>query len=313
MNLKEQLPAHLSQQFTSVQLQHRQRHHICSTTLHGGVDGGPLGVAPQRLVAGVDVGQLAVAPHQRPRVPRLPRLQDRVLLPPPHLRAIVIPRGQHGLGLWHTDPPVLGEPKWGLPVGYGEVQGLGLPPLGPKNVLQQGGRRLPLGAIPLQQNLPAVHCTPHVVKHAHCRPRVEAAACFEGVDHALAPRHVRQQPQLQLPVVRHHQGVALLRHEGLPDLVLVLFEGGLVLQVGSAGAEAPGLCVEVEAAVHAPHLVGQALQGQQEGAQHGLDAAHLGQSLQRPARRFRCFLALALEEVVVGQPPLGRVVAGAAR
>lgn len=64
-------------------------------------------------------------------------------------------------------------------------------------------------------------------------------------------------------------------------LVSVLLEGGLVLQVGPASREPPGLGVDVEGAVHpvlpVPDARGDviALQWFQEGADQLLDGVHL--------------------------------------
>lgn len=71
---------------------------------------------------------------------------------------------------------------------------------------------------------------------------------------------MRQQPQLELPIVSNNQRVALLRDERISDFVLVLLEGGLVLQVGSSGGQAAGLGVEVQAAVDALLVVHEGLQ-----------------------------------------------------
>eukprot|EP00882_Tetradesmus_deserticola_P025674 GHRQ01028224.1.p2 GENE.GHRQ01028224.1~~GHRQ01028224.1.p2 ORF type:complete len:137 (-),score=19.31 GHRQ01028224.1:327-737(-) len=49
-------------------------------------------------------------------------------------------------------------------------------------------------------------------------PAVEVSSQFKGADHALAVGHVCQQPQLQLPVVSHHQRVAGRSTEGLAHL-----------------------------------------------------------------------------------------------
>ena len=42
------------------------------------------------------------------------------------------------------------------------------------------------------------------------------------LDHALAVGDVREQAELQLPVVRHDQALALLTHKRLADLILIL-------------------------------------------------------------------------------------------
>jgi hypothetical protein len=47
---------------------------------------------------------------------------------------------------------------------------------------------------------------------------VEVAAQLERLNHALALRHVRQQPQLQLAVIRHDERVARRGAERLAHL-----------------------------------------------------------------------------------------------
>ena len=64
-------------------------------------------------------------------------------------------------------------------------------------------------------------------------------ASGEGGDQMIVAGDVRQDAQLDLAVVRRHQGVPPLRNEGVPDLAA---EGGSnrnVLQVWIGGAEAP--------------------------------------------------------------------------
>mmetsp|Transcript_17289 Transcript_17289/g.39835 ORF Transcript_17289/g.39835 Transcript_17289/m.39835 type:complete len:258 (+) Transcript_17289:1141-1914(+) len=91
------------------------------------------------------------------------------------------------------------------------------------------------------------------------------------------------------------------------DLVLVLLEGGLVLEVGLPRAEAPRLRVEVERAVDPPLGVGQLLQRLDEGGQHRVDRPHAAQGVERlargPARR-------PAAEEPVGGPGLGVLARG---
>ena len=60
-----------------------------------------------------------------------------------------------------------------------------------------------------------------------------------GLDFSLTPRNT-------LPAIAHYMHRCLR-----PHLVPVLFQRGLVLQVGPARGQAPGLRVDVERAVHA--------------------------------------------------------------
>lgn len=46
------------------------------------------------------------------------------------------------------------------------------------------------------------------------------------VDHAVALGDMREEAELQLPIVRHDEALARLGDEGLPNLVLVLLGGG---------------------------------------------------------------------------------------
>ena len=54
----------------------------------------------------------------------------------------------------------------------------------------------------------------------------------EGADHVLVLRHVSQQAQLDLGVVRVHQHLARSRHEHLPQLRPQLGADGDILEVG---------------------------------------------------------------------------------
>ena len=80
---------------------------------------------------------------------------------------------------------------------------------------------------------------------------MEVTSQFEGINHALAVGHVRQDAQLELPVVGHHQAVTWLGHKRFPDSVDVFVAGWLVLQVGAPARDASSLGVQVHAAVDA--------------------------------------------------------------
>ena len=55
--------------------------------------------------------------------------------------------------------------------------------------------------------------TPARRVHAQHSPRGRLKTHLEGIDHTLAVRDVRQKAQLQLPVIGHHEGIALLGPE----------------------------------------------------------------------------------------------------
>ena len=88
---------------------------------------------------------------------------------------------------------------------------------------------------------------------------VEVPAGAEGLDHLLVPGHVGQEPQLDLGVVRVHQGHPRPGHEHLPQLRPQGGADGDVLEVGLGGAEAAGggdgvLEAGVDAPVVGDHL-----------------------------------------------------------
>ena len=60
-----------------------------------------------------------------------------------------------------------------------------------------------------------------VVVHAQCSPGMEITPSFEGFQHRLALCHVRQQSQLQLAIVSHHQMIPFrqVSCKGLTDLL----------------------------------------------------------------------------------------------
>mmetsp|Transcript_48772 Transcript_48772/g.135321 ORF Transcript_48772/g.135321 Transcript_48772/m.135321 type:complete len:353 (-) Transcript_48772:899-1957(-) len=273
VDLQQHAVAQLLEPFRASQLEHRQRHDVGGAALDRRVDGRALQVATHRRRA-VDAIELTVAAHQRARPAVRVRVGDRLLLPLPHLGPVRVPRLEHRLGLGDGDAPILREAVRRLAVGNREVERLGAPPLRAEEVLEQRRRRLALGVVPLKQAVAALDRRAHVVKHPHRGARVEAAARGKGIDHRLARRDVCKQAQLELAVVRHHEHVALLRREGLPDLVLILLERRLVLQVGRARREAACLGVEVERAMDARVGVNILLQRKDEVGQHRLDRAH---------------------------------------
>ena len=69
------------------------------------------------------------------------------------------------------------------------------------------------------------------VHHFRRRARVDVFAAAEGLDQHRIARHVREQPQLDLRIIRHHHFPARPRHEGGADLAAQFRLDGDVLQV----------------------------------------------------------------------------------
>eukprot|EP00322_Chrysochromulina_rotalis_P014650 CAMPEP_0115865680 /NCGR_PEP_ID=MMETSP0287-20121206/19848_1 /TAXON_ID=412157 /ORGANISM="Chrysochromulina rotalis, Strain UIO044" /LENGTH=417 /DNA_ID=CAMNT_0003320203 /DNA_START=300 /DNA_END=1549 /DNA_ORIENTATION=- len=310
VDLEEQRVAELPEHLGALHLEHRERHDVCRATLDRSVDRGALEVRDGRARAALDAFQQAVASHQRTRPAGAMRRPDGLLLPLQDLRPVRVPRLEHRLGLAHGDAPVLRETVDRLAVGDRKVERLGTAALGAEDVLEERRGRLALGVVPLQKHLAPLHGVSHVIEHAHRRPRVEAAAGPEGLEHRLALRHVREEAQLELAVVGDHQGVALLGAEGLADAILIFFERRLVLKVGRARREPASLCVEVEGAVDAGALVGVLLQRHDEVREHRVDRAHPHQRRDRLARA-RALRPTA--ELFVGRAIDGRLVKRPAR
>mmetsp|Transcript_63479 Transcript_63479/g.127475 ORF Transcript_63479/g.127475 Transcript_63479/m.127475 type:complete len:311 (+) Transcript_63479:340-1272(+) len=284
VDLKQQPVPEALEHRAVVDLHHGEHDNIRRSTLDRRVDGGALSVAPEPRPRRSDVVELAVPPTQSPREAGAARLLDHVLLPRLHFGAVGVPRLEQPFRLLHRHAPVFAQAVRGLAVRDGEVQRLGFAPLRAVHVLDEGRGRGAFGVVPLEQHFAVLHRFPHVLEHAHRGAAVEAAPVLEGLEHRLALGHVREQPELQLPVVGHDELVAFLAAKGIANLVLVLFQCGLVLQVGHAAGEAARFRVEVEAAVHAALLVHQVLQGLDERPEHGVDGAHAAQSVQRHAR-----------------------------
>mmetsp|Transcript_22833 Transcript_22833/g.77695 ORF Transcript_22833/g.77695 Transcript_22833/m.77695 type:complete len:262 (+) Transcript_22833:424-1209(+) len=243
------------------ELQHRERHDVRRAALDRRVDGRPERVPLRHSVAFIHrVRQLPLAPQQGAHQPLFLREVTLFVLPLLHLWPRRVPLLHGLLGLLLAHPPVLGKAERRLAVGDREVEDLRLAALGGELVLEERrGRLLPptLGPVPLQETAAAVHRLLDVVVHAQRGAAVEVAPGLERLLHGDAVRHGGEQPELELPVVRHHQRVARRRDERRADLVAVLLQRGLVLQVGPPGAEPARLRVEVERAVHAALLAPQ--------------------------------------------------------
>mmetsp|Transcript_29160 Transcript_29160/g.72049 ORF Transcript_29160/g.72049 Transcript_29160/m.72049 type:complete len:718 (-) Transcript_29160:848-3001(-) len=290
VDLHQQVVPQLLQPRAPGDLQHGQHGDVRRAALDGRVDGGPQRMLPPLLVARGRVRQIAVAPQQRAHLALLRRVLVLHLLPGAHLRAVAVPQVHRLLRLLGGHSEVLGQAVGGLAVRDGEVEHLGFAALVGEHVLDQRGSLRPLGegalGPVLEQALPGVHRLSDVRVHPHGCPRVEVPSGLERLPHADAPRHVRQQPQLQLPVVRHHQGVAGLARERLADAVAVLLQRGLVLQRGAPRAQPPRLGVDVERGVDAAlgpaQVVG--LQRDDEVGQQRVDGGHVVQGVNGGAR-----------------------------
>ena len=111
----------------------------------------------------------------------------------------------------------------------------------------------------------------------------------EALEHGLVLRHVGQEAQLDLGVVRVHQNVARGGHEHIPELGPQLGADGDILQVWLGGAEPPGrrdgvLKAGVDAAVGGDDLIqavyiGGLELGQLAVFQNGLDDGVLAPEL----------------------------------
>mmetsp|Transcript_15744 Transcript_15744/g.40064 ORF Transcript_15744/g.40064 Transcript_15744/m.40064 type:complete len:551 (-) Transcript_15744:628-2280(-) len=312
VNLKQELPAEVPELFVPLDFKHGQHGDVRRPALDRGVDGCPLEVLPHARAPAVDLVQVPVPPQQRAHALQLVRLHDSLVLPRLHLGPVPVPPVQRFVRLPQGNLPIFREPVGRLAVGDGEVEDFGLPPLRGEHVLdQRHGRGLVgLATVPLQQALPFVNGLLDVLVHAQRRPAVEVAAALKSIQHAHAARHVRQEPQLQLPVISDDQRLARLDvgGEGLSDLVPVLLQGRLILQVWPPGAQPARLGVDVHAAVDSALLALDrvALQGDDEVAQQRVDRGDIAEGVHGCARPHP-FPSSPKSFVRLAQPLAGRL------
>ena len=165
MDLHQQLPPHVLQQLTLVQLQHGQHRNVGCPALDGRVDSRPQRVLPGRaagLAAGHRVGEhsvweAALPAQQRVHHPVLPRVLVLLVLPRLDLGAVGVPRLHRLLGLVESDSPVAAQAMLRLAVRDGEVEDLSLAALNRELRLQQRHGRLLLWPVKLKQALARIH------------------------------------------------------------------------------------------------------------------------------------------------------------
>mmetsp|Transcript_36828 Transcript_36828/g.88050 ORF Transcript_36828/g.88050 Transcript_36828/m.88050 type:complete len:209 (+) Transcript_36828:396-1022(+) len=206
------------------------------------------------------MGEVPVPPHERAGGAFFLGGVLRCLLPLLNLWTTVVPSLEQSLGLFLAHAPVLAKAVGGFAVSYREVEGLGVPPLGGVLVLDHRLRWLAVGVVPFEDHLAALDRILDVFEHVQCCPGVEVPAGLESLNHRNAVSHARQKPELELSVVGDDKSVPGAGDESLSDLVLVLLQGRLVLQVGLAARQPPGLGVDIYRVVDPIPVIDERLQ-----------------------------------------------------
>ena len=88
---------------------------------------------------------------------------------------------------------------------------------------------------------------------------MEVTSSFECLYHPFAVGHMCEHTKLQLSVIGYNQLFALLSDEGLPDLVLILIEGWLILEVWLSTRKSSRLRVEIHATMDTASTVRRTL------------------------------------------------------
>ncbi len=195
--------------------QHGPLDDVGGGALHGGVDGGALGVLAPLRVARLDLGQVQAPAEHGLDVAALMGQAPGLLHVVVH--AGVAPEVQVDvvLRLAARDAELARQPEGGHAVDQAEVDRL-------------GGAALLVGDV-----LGAV------AEHLGRGGAVDVAVLGEGVQQPGVARQVRHDPQLDLGVVRRDQPVALRGDEGLADAPALLGADGNVLQVRVRGRQPP--------------------------------------------------------------------------
>ena len=113
---------------------------------------------------------------------------------------------------------------------------------------------------------------------------MEVSALFEGIDHGLALGQMREDSQLELPVVCYDKFLPPFSDECLANLVDVLIERRLVLDVWLTTRKSTRFGVDIYRAMYAAVVVDVPLQRLYESFEQGLDVSVLYQTFQSAAQ-----------------------------
>lgn len=128
---------------------------------------------------------------------------------------------------------------------------------------------------------------------------MEVTSCFECLYHPFAVGHMCEHSELQLSVIGHNQLLALLSHEGLPDLVLILIESRLILEVWLSTRKSSRLRVEIHAAMDTASTIRGALEWAYVGRQQSFNLLKLKPARKRLATLLAFFLHANVLKVIV--------------
>ena len=121
---------------------------------------------------------------------------------------------------------------------------------------------------------------------------------------------MRENPQFQLPIIRHDQLTPLFRDKCLSDPINVLIPRRLILQIGLPRTQPPRLRIDIHRTMNATIVIRRALQRADIRGQKGLDCLEFDPVVERYAQvDAELFFALFLK-MFVGEAelPLGRII-----
>mmetsp|Transcript_14740 Transcript_14740/g.42073 ORF Transcript_14740/g.42073 Transcript_14740/m.42073 type:complete len:258 (-) Transcript_14740:4351-5124(-) len=218
-----------------------------------------------------------------------------LVLPCADLGALRIPPLDSLLRLFECNSPILAKAVSGLSVRYGKVKDLSPATLRAEHVLEERDGRWGLvitAVVPLEQTVSLIDSPLDMVVHAERGPRVKVASKLKRLDHGATICHVCQDTELELSIIRHDQRVSLLaiRCERLTNPVTILFQGGLILQVGTSRGQPACLRVDVQRTMDSLNRAPGAeigfqdsirLQRHDEVGQQGVDGRGIDQRVHR--------------------------------
>ena len=194
MYLQQHLGFQLLAPQNLVDADHRQLDQIRRRALQRRIDRRALGERSRVGIAGVHVRDRSLAAEQRRRETTLAHLRDGLSDELLHASVQLEIRSDVLFGLLAIDAQRSRQSKWRLPVHDPEVHRLGVAP-----------------------HLGSHHQWRHAEDFGG-RSRVNIFAAAKCVHQNRIVRHVRQQAQLDLRIVRHHQLPAFARHKGGANL-----------------------------------------------------------------------------------------------